>query len=557
MKNYRGKSVCRGITVGELLCRFHSNRKIPTDQGHCPEIERERFLKAKNQAIEELRGYCEKNKETAGEEQAAIFSMHLIMLEDDELEELANQFIEKGYTAEYAADQAGRLLSERLAAMNDDYMRARAADALDISGRICAQLIGENNALPVFSEPVILVSDDLSPSEVVRLDRKKILALVLTEGSESAHMAILVRTMGIPTIIQTKIGAEDLKDGTIAVVDANEGIFTILPDEITLNNYRSQIEEERKAKNAQQTWIGKPNRSKDGKDIKLYCNIGNSSETELVLENDGGGIGLYRSEFLYLEASDYPSEETQFQEYKKLVQKMAGKPVIIRTMDVGADKQAAYFHLENENNPAMGYRSIRICRDRPEILSCQLRAIYRASVYGTLLIMVPMIISVEEIKWVKKLAAEVRNALQEEGIPFYEHVPIGIMVETPAAAILSDRLAEEVDFFSIGTNDLTQYALAVDRQNDLVADLYDPKHPALLRLIAWVVQSAHEKGKWVGICGELARDPKLIAFFLAIGVDELSVSPPYVLPIRQQIAEINASTVDVDVFLHKKNSEQD
>lgn len=554
MKTYHGKAICIGAALGKLCCYFHREYQIDEDRDFCPSDEIEKLTQAIELAAEELQSQFERAKETLGEEDAAIFEVHLTMLADDELRETAEDLIRVGHSAAYAITEAGKTISDQLASMEDDYMRARAIDVLDVSRRVSDALIGRPEGLPEMNEPVILVSDDLTPGEVVRLDRDKVLAIVLAEGSDSAHTAILLRNMSIPTLIRTGIREDEVRDGKLGAVETGYGIFTLNPDQSTAERCQRQVEEIRRDKMALKSWIGKETRSADGIEVKLYCNIGSSSELSLVSENDGNGVGLYRSEFLYLESDELPSEDMQYREYRRLAE--CGSPVIIRTMDIGADKQVGYLGLAGEDNPALGYRSVRICRDRPEILRTQLRAIYRAAVHGDLSVMFPMITSVDEVKWVKEIAGEAAASLAEDGIDYKANLPLGIMIETPAAAMIADLLAKEVDFFSVGTNDLTQYALAVDRQNEFVAHLYSPSHPAILRMIKSVADAAHREGKWVGICGEAARDAALTPFYLAIGIDELSVSPAYVLPLRRAIADIDTKTVDIDAMLQKSPPKQ-
>lgn len=554
MKTYHGKAIGSGAAVGKLRTHFHAVREIPEDRDFCPSDEIEKLSQAIEQTALALRLQYERSLETLGEEDAAIFSMHLTMLEDDELREIAEDLIRVGHSAAYAVTEAGRSLSEQLAMMEDAYMRERGADVIDVCRRVCDCLTGVADTLPELDEPVILVCDDLTPSEVVRLDRDKVLALVLSEGSESAHTAILLRNMSIPTLIRTGIRADEVSDGGQGAVEVAYGIFTFDPDRAIAERCRRQMEEARREKLALQSWVGREAKTADGIEVKLYCNIGSSSEIALVRENDGRGVGLYRSEFLYLESDRLPDEQMQFEEYRRLAE--SGLPVIIRTMDIGADKQVGYLGLDSEDNPALGYRSVRICRDRPEILLTQLRAIYRAALYGDLSVMFPMITSVEEVKWAKKVAGEAAASLAEEGIDYKANIPLGIMIETPAAALIADLLADEVDFFSVGTNDLTQYSLAVDRQNELVSHLYTPSHTAILRMIKFVAESAHRAGKWVGICGEAARDIALVPFFLAIGIDELSISPVSILPLRRAISEIDTRKVDVESMIQNHTPER-
>lgn len=547
MKIYHGKAIGSGTALGKLYCHFHHQTAVSEDKDFCPSDEIEKLSMAIEEATRKLRTQYEQARETLGDADADIFSMHLTMIEDDELREIAEDLIRVGHSAAYAVTEAGKTLAGQLSSMEDDYMKERAADVLDVSRRIFDVLTGESEALPDLPEPSILVSDDLTPGEAVRLDRDMVLALVLTGGSESAHTAIILRNMGIPTLIRTGVREEEITEGAIGAVETAYNIFTLMPDRQTSERCREQIEADRREKLALQEWIGRETASADGKKVKLYCNIGSSEELSPVKSNDARGIGLYRSEFLYLEADALPTEEKQFAEYKALAE--CGLPVIIRTMDIGADKQVGYLGLAREDNPALGYRSVRICRDRPEILKTQLRAIYRAAVYGDLSVMFPMITSVEEVKWAKESAGEAAASLAEEGIPYKANLPLGIMIETPAAALIADLLAPEVDFFSIGTNDLTQYTLAVDRQNEWVSHLYSPAHPAVLRMIRSAVDAAHAEGKWVGICGEAARERSLLPFYLAVGIDELSVSPSYVLELRRAIAEIDTRAVDVEKIL--------
>lgn len=554
MKIYHGKAIGMGAALGKICCYFHNRVEISEEKDFCPADEIEKLTQAMKETAERLKRQYEHAVSALGEEEAAIFGVHLTMLEDDELREEAEDLIRVGHSAVYAMTEAGKMIANQLAAMDDEYMRERAVDVIDVSQRVCDALSGERTELPEMSEPMILVSDDLTPGEAVRLDREKVLALVLAEGSESAHTAILLRNIPIPTLIQTGLHSEEIMEGENAAVDLERGLFVTNPNEKIAERCQAQMERAAKDKLALQEWIGKPDRSADGRKIKLYCNIGSSSELSAVYDADGRGIGLYRSEFLYLESDTMPDEARQYAEYKRLAE--SGLPTVIRTMDVGADKKVGYLGLAVEDNPALGYRSVRICRDRPEILKTQLRAIYRAAVYGDLSIMFPMITSVEEVKWAKEIAGKAAASLAEEGIDYKANLPIGIMIETPAAALIADLLAEEVDFFSIGTNDLTQYTLAVDRQNESVAHLYDHSHIAVMRMIQSVTNAAHKAGKWVGICGEAARDSALVPFFMAIGIDELSVSPAYLLSLRRLIAGIDTNSVDVNSMLQKMPPEQ-
>lgn len=554
MKIYHGKAIGTGAALGKICRYFHNKVEISDEKDFCPADEIEQLSLAMKETAERLKSQREHAMASLGEEQAAIFGVHLTMLEDDELREVAEDLIRVGHSAVYAMTEAGKSIANRLSAMEDDYMRERAVDVIDVSQRVCDVLTGERTELPEMSEPVILVSDDLTPSEAVRLDREKVLALVLAEGSESAHTAILLRNIPIPTLIQTGIRREEIEEGEKAAVDLERGLFVTDPNEKIAKRCKAQAECAAKEKLALQEWIGKPDRTADGRKVKLYCNIGSSSELSAVHASDGRGIGLYRSEFLYLESDSMPDEARQYAEYKRLAE--SGLPIVIRTMDIGADKKVGYLGLAVEDNPALGYRSVRICRDRPDILKTQLRAIYRAALYGDLSIMFPMITSVDEVKWAKEIAGKAAASLAEEGIEYKADLPLGIMIETPAAALTADLLADEVDFFSIGTNDLTQYTLAVDRQNESVAHLYDHSHTAVFRMIKSVADAAHRAGKWVGICGEAARDSALVPFFLAVGIDELSVSPAYLLSLRRLIAGIDTSSVDVGAMLKKMPPKQ-
>ncbi|MGX8699505.1 MAG: phosphoenolpyruvate--protein phosphotransferase, partial [bacterium] len=480
----------------------------------------------------------------AGDEAATLFETHQMMLEDMDYEEAIEAGIkDSGFNAEAAVSDAGAMQAEAFAAMDDDYFKARAADVKDISTRLVGILSGAVQGGIDSAVPVVLAADDLAPSETVQLDKSKILGFVTSGGSGSSHTAILARTMGIPAIIGVGDQLKPEYEGREVIVDGGTGAVVIEPDEDTRAKLMAKRTQLLKRQALLNELKGKENETKDGQKIRVYCNIGNPEDVRTVLENDGGGIGLFRSEFLYLECDDYPTEDYQFEAYKKVLSDMGDKEVVIRTLDIGADKQIGYFNLPKEENPAMGNRALRICLNRPEIFKTQLRALYRASAYGHLCIMFPMVTAVWEVKEAKKLCEQVKKELDAEGIPYADDVQVGIMIETPAAAVISDRLAQEVDFFSCGTNDLTQYTLACDRQNNDLGRFFDPHHPAVLRLLKMVCDNAHKHGVWVGICGELGADLELTETFLSIGIDELSVSPRSVLPLRQKIRDTETRLV--------------
>lgn len=533
----KGKSVFGGIAIGRLSVYHKKDNQVKRRKITDTEAEITRFTDAKEKAKEQLAGFYEKAVKEVGEVNAAIFEVHQMMLDDlDYLESITNMIRTQNVNAEFAVASTGDNFSQMFAAMDDDYMKERAADVKDISNRVIAILQGTESGEIGGDESFILLADDLAPSETVQLDKSKVLSFVTRHGSTNSHTAILARTMSIPALIGTDFSND--ADGKMGIVDGYTGTLYIDPDETTLEKYRAQKEEDENKKRLLLELKGKDNVTLDGKKMNLYANIGSVADVANVLSNDAGGIGLFRSEFLYLESEDYPTEEAQFAAYKAVAENMAGKKVIIRTLDIGADKQVDYFQMGKEENPAMGYRAIRICLDRPEIFKTQLRAIYRASYYGTISIMFPMIISVKEVKRIKEIAAEVRAELSAEGIPFKD-CELGIMIETPAAVMISDLLAEEVDFFSIGTNDLTQYTLAIDRQNPKLDGFYDSHHEAILRMLKMVVDNGHKHGCWVGICGELGADTTLTSTFLKMGFDELSVSPSMILRVREEIRKTN------------------
>ncbi|MDD6666773.1 MAG: phosphoenolpyruvate--protein phosphotransferase [Lachnospiraceae bacterium] len=535
----QGKSVFGGIAIGPLSVYAKADNVVKRTKIQDPEAEIERFQKAKDKAKEQLQELHDKALKEVGEANAEIFEVHQMMLEDGDYQDsIRNIITNQMVNAEYAVATTGDNFSQMFAAMDDDYMRARSADIKDISNRVVSILQGADNGGIRSDKPVILLAEDLAPSETVQLDKSLILSFVTRGGSTNSHTAILARTMGIPSLIG--VDYQDDIDGHTGIVDGYKGILIVDPDEETLAAYQKKQDEDNEKKRLLQELKGKDNVTLDGKKIKLYANIGGVGDVPDVLQNDAGGIGLFRSEFLYLGCDDYPSEDQQFQAYKTVAETMAGKQVIIRTLDIGADKQVDYFHLDKEDNPAMGYRAIRICLDRPEIFKTQLRAIFRASYYGNIGIMYPMIISVNEVKQIKKIVADVKKELDDQGIP-YGDVEQGVMIETPAAVMISEELAKEVDFFSIGTNDLTQYTLACDRQNAKLEKIADTHHPAVLREIQMTIENGHKGGAWVGICGELGADTSLTETFLRMGVDELSVSPSRILSVREAIRKVDLS----------------
>ena len=537
MNIYQGKSVFNGIAIGKICVYQKGEQQVKRCKVEDTEAEVKRFREAREQAVEQLGKLHEKALKEVGEANAAIFEVHQMMLEDDDyLESIENIIRLQEVNAEYAVAATSDNFSEMFSAMDDEYMRERAADVKDISERILTVLKGGNKRKLHMEEPMILVAEDLAPSETVQLEKDKILAFVIVRGSLNSHTAILARTMGIPALVGTSMPLEETLDGKLAAVDGNQGCFYVEPNDETLRVMEEKAAKERENRELLMALKGKESISLYGKKVLTYANIGNSKDLAVVLQNDAEGIGLFRSEFLYLEKNTYPTEEEQFKVYKMVAETMAGRRVIIRTLDIGADKQADYFELAKEENPAMGCRAIRICLTRPEIFKTQLRALFRASAYGKLAVMYPMITSVKEVRKIKEIVEEVKAELKEAEIDYGE-VEQGIMIETPAAAIISDLLAKEVDFFSIGTNDLTQYLLAIDRQNEKLDEFYNPHHKAVLRMIYQTVQNAHREGIWCGICGELGADPELTKLFLAMGIDELSVSPRRILSIRKIIRE--------------------
>lgn len=537
MEKVTGKSIFKGIAIGKILFYKKGEQSVKRNKIEDTAAEIKRYEEAKEKAIEQLGELYQKAIKEVGEMNAAVFEVHMMMLEDDDyVDSVVNIIESQQVNAEFAVATTGDNFAKMFAEMDDDYFRARAADVKDISERLVNILCGNESGSDIGEEPVIIVADDLAPSETVQMDKDKLLAFVTEHGSSNSHTAILARTMNIPALIGVSIREE--WNGKLAVVDGYTGTFYIDPDKEILEEMKKRQQEDIEARNLLLQLKGKEDVTLDGKKIRLYANIGSVKDVANVLANDAAGIGLFRSEFLYLESEDYPDEETQFQVYKTVAENMAGKKVIVRTLDIGADKQVDYFNMEHEENPAMGYRAIRICLDRQDIFKTQLRALFRASAFGNIAIMYPMIISVDEVRQIKAIVAEVKAELDEQGIAYGE-VEQGIMIETPAAVVISDLLAEEVDFFSIGTNDLTQYTLAIDRQNMKLDHIYDAHHPAVLRMIQTTIENGHKHGCWVGICGELGADMSLTKTFLEMGIDELSVSPSFVLPIRKMVREMN------------------
>ncbi len=538
MQVYSGKSVFRGIAIGKISVYRKNEQQVKRVRTEDTKGELARYEAAKAAAIEQLQELYQKALKEVGEANAAIFEIHQMMLDDGDYNESVENIIEtQKVNAEYAVAVTGDNFAQMFRAMDDDYMRERAADVKDISERVLSILNGGQKGKVVTDEPVVIVADDLAPSETVQLEKDMVLSFVTVHGSVNSHTAILARTMAIPALIGTEeLPLDDTVDGKLAVVDGLNGKIYVEPDAQTLEEMKKRRQAELEKTELLQLLKGKENVTLDGKKIMLYANIGNIKDLATVIQNDAGGIGLFRSEFIYLEKDRYPTEEEQFSIYKTAVETMAGKRVIIRTLDIGADKQCEYFKMDKEENPALGYRAIRICLTRPEIFKTQLRALFRASAYGNLAIMYPMITSLWEVKRIKEIVEEVKAELTAEQLEF-GNPQQGIMIETPAAVMMSEKLAKEVDFFSIGTNDLTQYTLAIDRQNPKLDKFYDAHHPAVLSMIRMTVENAHKAGIWAGICGELGADTSLTKEFLAMGVDELSVSPGSILPIRKIILE--------------------
>ncbi|SHO45260.1 phosphoenolpyruvate--protein phosphotransferase [Anaerocolumna xylanovorans] len=540
MQKISGKSVQNGTAIGKI--KVYTKIGTPVKRIHVNNAVAEilRVEKAVNQAIMDLQNLYKIAVNGAGEDSAAIFEVHQMMLEDEDYNDSIRNIIEhENVNAEFAVARTNEIFSDIFASMEDEYMKARAIDIKDISNRLIHILTGEEeNILSDLKEKVILIADDLTPSETVQLEKSMILAFVTVHGSLTSHTAILARTMNIPALISVPIENINELDGKIGIIDGKEAVLYIEPDDNTIEFYEKAVLEEEVQKKLLLELRGKPTVTSDGKEIHLCANVGNIGDIAFAQSNDADGIGLFRSEFIYLGSKDYPTEEEQFQMYKQALQLMEKKKVIIRTCDIGADKQVDYFCMDKEENPALGYRAIRICLDRVDFFKTQLRALFRAAVFGSLSIMYPMIISLDEVKRIKEIVSEVQTELETSGIPYAKHVEQGIMIETPAAALISDELAREVDFFSVGTNDLTQYTLAIDRQNGKLDSLYDKHHRAILSLIKMAADNAHANGKWIGICGELGSDLELTKTFLDMGIDELSVSPGMILKVRKRIMEL-------------------
>ena len=540
MQCFQGKSVYKGIVMGPVAVLKKNDYQVKRARIEDPEAEVKRVKEAVEVSKKQLGRLYDKAVREVGEASAAIFEVHQMMLEDEDyLESMENMIRTELVNAEYAAAATGDNFAEMFAAMDDEYMKARSADVKDISERLVRNLSGEGDNDLSSMEPSVIVADDLSPSETVQMDKEKILAFVTVHGSTNSHTAILARMMNIPALIGVPMDLNGLKTGMTAVVDGFSGQVIFEPEEDVRKETEKRMQEEAEKQKLLEELKGKENITPDGRKINIYANIGSVGDLGYVMENDAGGIGLFRSEFLYLGRNDFPTEEEQFQAYKQAVQTMAGKKVIIRTLDIGADKQVEYFNLGKEENPALGYRAIRICLKQPEIFKAQLRALFRAAVYGNLSVMYPMITSTEEVEKIYAIVAEVEEELKKQEVQ-YKIPEQGIMIETPAAVMISDRLAEMVDFFSIGTNDLTQYTLAIDRQNEQLDDFYNPHHEAVLRMIRMVVKNAHKCGKWAGICGELGADLTLTEQFVRMGVDELSVAPSMILKLRKIVREMKA-----------------
>ncbi|MEF2863848.1 MAG: phosphoenolpyruvate--protein phosphotransferase [Eubacteriales bacterium] len=544
MEQIFGKGVSKGVAAGPISFYRRASGVIPRHEVSDTAAELERFRTARETAKEQLAKLYDKALAEAGEDAAMLFEAHQMMLDDLDFVESIEGMIENDrVNAEAAISDTGAQFAEMFAAMDDSYMQARAADIRDISARVIGILTGKGESGIVSDVPCIVAADDLAPSETVQLDKALILGFITAGGSANSHTAILARTMGIPAIIGAGDALQPKMEGKYAIIDGQTGEAVVEPDDAERERLLKKQAKEKALKELLDQLKGKPNVTKDGRNVMVYCNIGSPADIDAVLQNDGGGIGLFRSEFLYLQGSDYPTEDEQFEAYKTVAERMGGRRVIIRTLDIGADKQADYFHLDKEENPAMGLRAIRICLTRPEVFRTQLRALYRASAYGKIAIMFPMITSVWEVQEIKRICRNIRAELAEEGVPMADKVELGIMIETPAAVMMSAELAREVDFFSVGTNDLTQYTLAVDRQGVGLDRFFDAHHPAVLRMLRMAAENAHKAGIWIGICGELGADEELIETFLSMGIDELSVSPSAVLPLRSAIRSIDTTTL--------------
>lgn len=544
MEQIFGKGVSKGVAAGPISFYRRPSGEIPRRSVTDTAAELARFHDACETAKEQLGVLHDKALAEAGEDAAMMFEAHQMMLDDLDFVESIEGLIENDrLNAEAAVSDTGAQFAEMFAAMDDSYMQARAADIRDISTRVVGILTGEGESGIVSDVPCIVAADDLAPSETVQLDKSLILGFITAGGSANSHTAILARTMGIPAIIGAGDALQAEMEGKYAIIDGQTGETVIEPDDAERERLLKKQAKEKALKELLDQLKGKPNETRDGRNVMVYCNIGSPADIDAVLQNDGGGIGLFRSEFLYLQGSDYPTEDEQFEAYKTVAERMGGRRVIIRTLDIGADKQADYFHLDKEENPAMGLRAIRICLTRPEVFRTQLRALYRASAYGKIAIMFPMITSVWEVQEIKRICRNIRAELAEEGVPMADKVELGIMIETPAAVMMSAELAREVDFFSVGTNDLTQYTLAVDRQGVGLDRFFDAHHPAVLRMLRMAAENAHKAGIWIGICGELGADAELTETFLSMGIDELSVSPSAVLPLRSAIRSIDTTTL--------------
>ena len=538
MEKYSGKAAYQGIAIGKIAEMNKADKTVRREHVNDVEAEIARYEAAKEQAIGQLQDLYEKAVKDVGEEHAEIFNVHQMLLDDDDYNDSIREIIRgQSVNADYAVAETGDNFAEMFASMEDEYFRGRAADIKDISERVVSILLGGGSGGNDFTEPIILVADDLAPSETVQLPKEMVLSFVTRQGSTNSHTAILARTMNIPALVQVPV--PEGVDGKFAIVDGMTSTVIIDPDEETLEKYKKLQEKKAEKKRLLEEMKGKDTVTKSGRHIKLYGNIGGVGDVGYVLENDGAGVGLFRSEFLYLQNDDYPTEEQQVQAYRKVAELMAGKQVIIRTLDIGADKQIDYFKLDHEENPALGYRAIRICLTREDIFKTQIRALLRASAFGNIAIMFPMIISVWEVERSKQLVEEVKADLREAGIPFDENISIGIMIETPAAVLIADELAELVDFFSIGTNDLTQYTCAIDRQNQKLEKFFDAHHPAVLKAIQMTIEAGHRHNTWVGICGELGADPELTETFVKMGIDELSMSPSSILRTRKIIRDMD------------------
>ena len=548
-----GKGVFGGIAIGKIAVYGKKEQTVKRQRVENAEAEITRFEQAKTQASDQLGQLYEKALHEVGEANAMIFQIHQMMLDDpDYCDSVTNIIRSQSVNAEFAVATTADNFAQMFASMDDAYMKERAADVRDISERLISILSNEQDRNFSAEEPVIIMAEDLAPSETVQLDKNKVLGFVTAKGSTNSHTAILARTMNIPAVINIGVELKPEYDGMLACVDGFTGTVYLDPNDQTLTQMKAKQEQDLQQRSLLQQLKGQENITLDGQKIKIYCNIGNPSDVGAVLKNDAGGIGLFRSEFLYLENSDYPTEEEQFLAYKQVAENLAGKEVVIRTLDIGADKQVDYFNMPTEENPALGYRAIRICLDRVEIFKTQLRALLRASAYGKIAIMFPMITSVQEVQEIKQIVAEVKSDLDAQEITYDHSIQLGVMIETPAAALISDQLAKEVDFFSVGTNDLTQYTLAIDRQNQKLERFYNPHHIAVLRLIQMAAENAHKNGIWIGICGELGADLSLTETFLAMGIDELSVSAPYVLPLRKKVRETDVSKVKDSILSQLK-----